>query len=114
MEIGFDPAVIEVHPEPQHLYGHMGDERPEVAHVIIRRQHVGRSSNDIGFLFTPEGCQTIISDFDAYQYGKAWLDRLQDLATVHKTIAEATSLGLTVRRQKNEANEEQVVVTGYR
>jgi hypothetical protein len=46
-EAGYPQA--EVHDEPQVLYGYHGDARPERAEVIIRRQHIGQASNDIGF-----------------------------------------------------------------
>ncbi|HEY3954935.1 MAG TPA: hypothetical protein VGM53_16300 [Streptosporangiaceae bacterium] len=41
---------IEVHDQPQQLYGYLGGKRADRANVIIRREHIGRASNDIGFL----------------------------------------------------------------
>ena len=46
------------------LYGYQGDRRTETAAVVVRRQHVGVGSNDLGFARTPEGYFPIISDYD--------------------------------------------------
>ncbi|HET8629280.1 MAG TPA: hypothetical protein VFL91_17805 [Thermomicrobiales bacterium] len=32
------------------LYGYRGDRRPETAELVVRRRHVGRLSNDVGFV----------------------------------------------------------------
>ena len=44
VECGFEKSQIEIHDEAVQLYGYQGDERPERAHIVIRRQHVGRRS----------------------------------------------------------------------
>jgi len=54
----------EVHDEPQPLYGYLGKQRDQVANVIIRRAHVGKASNDLGFLNTGEALTAVISEFD--------------------------------------------------
>jgi Protein of unknown function (DUF1257) len=46
------------------LYGYEGDRRPETAALVIRRQHVGSSSNDLGFARGADGYFPIISDYD--------------------------------------------------
>jgi hypothetical protein len=46
------------------LYGYQGNRRPETAEIVVRRQHVGRLSNDIGFVRTPDGYVPLVSDFD--------------------------------------------------
>lgn len=46
------------------LYGYEGDRRPETATLVIRRQHVGSSSNDLGFARGVDGYFPIISDYD--------------------------------------------------
>jgi len=45
-ELGYKPKV---HSTPVNLYGYQGDVRSQKAHVVISRQQVGSSSNDIGF-----------------------------------------------------------------
>ena len=46
------------------LYGYQGDRRPETAAIVIRRQHVGYSSNDLGFARTAQGYVPILSEYD--------------------------------------------------
>ncbi|HEX5502464.1 MAG TPA: hypothetical protein VFW96_07555 [Thermomicrobiales bacterium] len=46
------------------LYGYHGDPRPETAALVVRRQHVGRLSNDVGFARTPAGYVPILSEYD--------------------------------------------------
>ena len=61
-EIGY--AEVEVHAEAQALYGYHGDVRPEKAHVIVRRQHVGQAANDVGFVRGQDGTfQAIVSAY---------------------------------------------------
>ena len=46
------------------LYGYLGDRRPETAELVVRRQHLGSASNDLGFARTPEGYVPILSEYD--------------------------------------------------
>ena len=46
------------------LYGYQGDRRPETADVVLRRQHIGRASNDIGFARSIAGLVPIVSEYD--------------------------------------------------
>jgi hypothetical protein len=55
-------AVDEGHDLP--LFGFHGDQRPETAALVVRRQHIGPGSNDLGFAHGAEGYFPIISDFD--------------------------------------------------
>lgn len=50
--VGFDRNQIEVHEATVPLYGYQGDERPQRAHIVIRRQHVGQAANDGGLCFS--------------------------------------------------------------
>jgi hypothetical protein len=63
MSVGYSRDQIEVHKEPVALYGYHGEVRPEMAHVVIRRNNVGSASNDVGFI-VGEKSQAIISDYD--------------------------------------------------
>ena len=52
--LGFSPDVLN---EPKNLTGYRGDERKEIAHIIIPRDQVNKftgASNDIGFLWNEE------------------------------------------------------------
>jgi hypothetical protein len=46
------------------LYGYQGDRRPETAEIVVRRQHVGPASNDLGFARTERGYVPIVSEYD--------------------------------------------------
>lgn len=46
------------------LYGYEGDRRPETAELVVRRRHVGRLSNDVGFVRADGGYVPVISEFD--------------------------------------------------
>lgn len=68
---------VEVHQTPQHLDGFLGDQREQTAEVIIRRQHVGMASNDMGFKRGMDGTfDAIISDYDRAKHSEAWLNSL--------------------------------------
>jgi hypothetical protein len=84
--------AVEQHTTAQNLYGYQGDKREQTAEVIIRRQHVGRASNDIGFKRDETGnFKAIISSFDSGKHNDKWLnelarDYMEEKAT--KTMAE--------------------------
>lgn len=68
---------MEEHAEATNLYGYRGDKREQKAEIIIRRKHVGSSSNDIGFVQTEDGSwSAIISEYDSNRYNGGWLDKL--------------------------------------
>ncbi len=46
------------------LYGYRGDRRLETAEIVVRRDHLGSASNDLGFVHTDQGFIPVISDFD--------------------------------------------------
>lgn len=46
------------------LYGYRGDQRTERAQLVVRRQHLGPASNDLGFAHTEQGYTPIISEYD--------------------------------------------------
>jgi hypothetical protein len=67
--LGFSPDVLN---EPRNLKGFRGDERKEVAHIIISRDQVNKftgASNDIGFLWneSEKKFDFILSDYDKAQ-----------------------------------------------
>ncbi len=73
---GFQRQQIEVHENAQNLVGYEGYGRKQSAKIIIRRQYVGRASNDIGFKMTPTGYKVIISAYDQGKYGRNWQNQL--------------------------------------
>ena len=46
------------------LNGYRGDRRPETAGLVVRREHIGSASNDLGFVRSADGYFPIISDYD--------------------------------------------------
>jgi Protein of unknown function (DUF1257) len=100
--LGFEEKV-EVHSEAQVLCGYRGDVRPQKAHVIIRRYHVGSAANDIGFQRQADGSYRVfISDFDRQEngYNPAWLGRLKQTYGVEKARMKAGKKGYRVSEQK--------------
>ncbi|GAB1510405.1 DUF1257 domain-containing protein [Actinophytocola sp. KF-1] len=88
---------VEVHDQPQTLYGYQGDARPEKAEVIVRREHIGAASNDIGFARRPDDTfEAIISDFDRRRYGRGWLTKLTHTYSYAATLRYAETHGYEV------------------
>jgi hypothetical protein len=75
-DVGFDRSKIEVHASPVALLGYEGDRRAQCANIVIRRQHIGRASNDVGFLASPTGYQALVSGYDHPRFGPGWLSEL--------------------------------------
>ena len=106
---------IEVHEEAQNLYGYHGDIRQDKAHIIIRRQHIGSASNDIGFVKGEDGSYSaIISKYDSGKYDAKWIGTLKYNYGYEVTRKQAKTRGLRVERQTLPNGNRAVVVTGYR
>jgi len=61
-ELGYK---AEIYADGAVLVGYEGRERPERAHVIIRRAQIGPASNDIGFVRKPDGAfGAVLSEYD--------------------------------------------------
>ena len=88
---------VEVHDRPQTLYGYRGDARPEKAEVIVRREHIGPASNDIGFARGPDDTfEAVISEFDRTRYDRAWLTKLTRSYGYAATLRYAETHGYEV------------------
>jgi hypothetical protein len=71
--------------------------RADKANVIIRRQYVGRASNDIGFIKAADGTyQAIISEYDSSQHDKSWLDKVSQRYSANVVHQTAALYGYTV------------------
>ena len=90
---------VEIHTNGAPLFGYQGDERPERAHIIIRRQHLSSSANDIGFERGADGrFRAIVSEYDRSSgFGDAWLGR------VHQRYKEERTLGWRGRKRISSA-----------
>lgn len=106
---------IEIHTDPQNLFGYGGDRRAQKAHIIIRRKYVGSASNDIGFIQKEdETYEAIISEYDSRRYGKKWIGQLTGNYAYHRVRIEQEARGRTVSRERCPNGRQRVVVTGYR
>jgi hypothetical protein len=91
-ELGYTP---EVHAEGSALFGYRGDERPERAHIVIRRHQLDSASNDIGFRRDVSGVyRAIISEYDrGIGFDDAWLGRIAQAYKERQTMAVAKVKG---------------------
>ncbi|HVX45945.1 MAG TPA: DUF1257 domain-containing protein [Mycobacteriales bacterium] len=100
-DVGY--ADLEVHAEPQPLYGYRGDRRADRAHVIIRREHVGEVSNDIGFRRQDDGhFLAVISEYDRHRHDEAWLGRVTARHAYHVTRQTLAAQGFDVTEETAE------------
>jgi hypothetical protein len=99
-EMGF-AGKLEVFQVPTQLYGYQGDKRSQKAHIIIRRQHVGSASNDIGFERLADGTFKIyISDYDKTRYNAKWIEKLKTTYSYLKINDTAKKRGYTTSMEK--------------
>jgi hypothetical protein len=85
---GFTPVR---HATAVALVGYQGDERKQVAEIVIPRQQVGRASNDLGFKKQANGAYAaIISDYDRNIYDETWLKDVKIRALEAKAVKIAT------------------------
>lgn len=91
-ELGYSPEVSN---EGMSLYGYLGDERPEKAHIVIRRRQLDSASNDIGFARDANGMyRALISEYDrGIGFDDAWLGRVAQTYKERQTMAVAKSKG---------------------
>jgi hypothetical protein len=101
-ELGFDGTKVEVHASPVSLVGYMGDRRSQTANIVIRRQHVGSASNDIGFLATSTGYQAFVSGYDHPRFGTGWLAQLHTRYQSHWTTKQERLVAEERRRLEEE------------
>ncbi len=93
-ELGY---VYEDHKQAQHLHGFQGDERSQMANIIVRRGagkgNFGGSSNDLGFLKKADGTyEMIISKFDVGARSKR-MSQLKQLYGKHVALKQLKKLG---------------------
>ena len=94
-------TTVEVHDEAQALCGYHGDLRQQKANVIVRRQYVGGSSNDLGFVKKEDGTYAaIVSDFDSRKHNTKWFTDLKDKYLDKVTAKEAKRRGLKLHSRQ--------------
>jgi len=92
--------TVEAYPdEGAPLTGYHGDERPERAHVIIRRAQLDSASNDIGFVRGADGrFRAILSEYDrSIGYDAQWLGKVHQHYKEKQTLAVAKAKGYIFR-----------------
>ncbi|WP_428261750.1 DUF1257 domain-containing protein [Haliangium sp.] len=101
-DLGFGLDVVELHDEPVALVGYQGRARTERAEIVIRRAHVGRASNDIGFERTETGYRAHVSNYDHPRFGRGWLDQLDARYREHDQRKQARLAEAERRRREEE------------
>jgi hypothetical protein len=102
VDLGFDASMVEVHATPVQLVGYQGDQRIQTANIVIRRQNVGASSNDVGFLATATGYQALVSGYDHPRFGSEWIAQLSRCYEVHANAKKERAAAEERRRLEEE------------
>ena len=116
VECGFEESQIEVHQEAVPLYGYQGDVRPQKAHIVIRRQHVGQAANDVGWERQVDGTyRAWISEYDRrHRFNDAMCNRIKQEYAYYVVYRQQRARGRTVSRERLPNGELEVVIGGYR
>jgi hypothetical protein len=95
-QLGYRP---ELHKGGASLFGYIGDERPERAHVIIRRSQLDSASNDIGFARDENGqYRAVVSEYDrGIGFDDTWIGRVSQAYKERQTMAIAKARGYVFR-----------------
>lgn len=110
IEMGWQLSQIEIHNVATNLYGFQGDMRKDIANIIIRRQHVGGASNDIGFLLEDDSYTAIISQFDKNHYNDTWMGKLKQEYVELMTEYKAKKKGMVVKKTTKTDGTRQLVL----
>ena len=90
---------VEVHEKAVQLEGYGGDQRAQRANVVVRRQFVQASANDLGFETMPDGSVIgHISEYDSGKYGKTFLNTLSQHYALKVTEKQAARIGATLEK----------------
>lgn len=83
------------------LYGYQGDRRPETAQIVVRRDHIGTASNDLGFQKTDAGFVPVISEYDQrYMMQGKFLTALKTNYNLKSTEKLARNLRGTLHQER--------------
>jgi hypothetical protein len=86
------------------LYGFQGDQRRDTADYVIRREHIERLANDLGFKRHDDGIQAIISEYDQSHRAQSILNTVKRRYAVKAVRRAARRAGHTVREEAAEDN----------
>ena len=98
-DLGFQ---CEFHPAGAHLIGYEGRERPETAHVVIRKHQIREASNDIGFVRKPNGSfAAVLSEYDrSIGFDEKWIGRVHQIYKEKQLLADARAKGYVLRSRE--------------
>ena len=100
-DMGYDE--LEVYDKPRPLVEFVGGEPNQRANVIIRKQYVGRLSNDIGFRLGSDGrFEAIISDYDQDRHNDRWMAELTKRYAYHATRTKLEEQGFTLTHEQRD------------
>ncbi len=99
--MGYALEHIEIHDDAKQLFDYCGrathylDKTGDKANIIVRRQHVGGSANDLGFKYNAATgtYDAIISDYDTGKHNAKWLSGLKVNYTEKAYIKSAKKQG---------------------
>ena len=116
VECGFQDSQIEVHEQAVPLFGYQGDARPQKAHIVIRRKHVGQAANDVGWERLSDGTyRAWISEYDGrHRFNPETQNRIKQEYAYHAVARQQRTLGRTIQRRELDNGEIEVVIGGYR
>ncbi len=114
--VGFIRSQIEVHQDAVVLYGYRGDERPQRAHIVVRREHVGPAANDVGWERLPDGTyRAWISEYDQrHRFSETMQNRIKQEYAIAALSRQARSLGRIVERCPRADGAIELNIRGYR
>ena len=106
--VEFEECTVE-----QHLIGWHARTRPETATFIVRRKHIGPSSNDLGYHWNGHAFEEIVSEFDSGHAGCTAIRQAvkREYAVITATSA-ARSKGYNVARVNEASGQVRLIVTG--
>jgi hypothetical protein len=116
VECGFEESQIEIHEQAVPLYGYQGDVRPQKAHIVIRRQHVGQAANDVGWERQADGTHRVwVSEFDGrHRFDQTMQNRIKQEYAYQVIVRQQRVRGRTVNRKRLPSGEIEVTIGGYR
>ncbi len=116
VECGFQKSQVEVHEEAVPLYGYKSDVRPQKAHIVVRRQHVGAAANDVGWERQADGTyRGWISEYDGrHRFNEQMQNRIKQEYAYQVIARQQRARGRTVTRERLPSGEIEVMIGGYR
>jgi hypothetical protein len=116
VECGFHESQIEIHDQAVPLFGYQGDERPQKAHIVIRRQHVSQAANDVGWERQTDGTyRAWISEYDGrHRFNAQMQNRIKQEYAYQVVSRQQRARGRTVTRERLASGEIEVTIGGYR